>query len=312
MEAILKAATVEPVSFTYLGIGSAPYIGPEKELDGKVDQILPLCFREFLHAKRQMRIIHFDPCFANCGEFLQQYFEKLGLLPMDCAFGYHWIGEAVEVFILPERIQHEEQYWFFESLTKAILETGGRLVIQEYTGYSQKELSQKLYNASPNKEHFKRRILLDMTYGTDSGCMTDMTKARPFYDSSFNFINLHHLTDTEAVHWIGHSPELNSLLQKIYSTKILSALNNIHVDYRRKLRGESCMFGSSDYSDESSADDIMKVLQNELHKCFNVLSKINCMEKERMSAIQTLFENYKTHDPYKWYDAVRKMLLPPI
>ena len=73
-----------------------------------------------------------------------------------------------------------------------------------------------------------------MTYETDTGCCTDMTKAQPFYDYDGNFLNLHFMTDDDAKRWVHISLKLDEILKQKYITKYLRDLNNIHVDYRRR------------------------------------------------------------------------------
>ena len=312
MESILRAVLLEPMEITYLGIGSSPHLSAENKLHPKYDQLIPTCLHEFLlKDKKHMRIIHFDPHFKLCFEFLNTYFQAWNLVPMEISGGYSWVGATLEVIVLPETIDHRDHFWFFEQLCNSILQTKGKLLIQEYTGYELGSLNQKLYEASSNKELFKRRILLDMTYGTDTGCCTDMTKAQPFYDFDLNFLNLHFMTDEDAKRWVHISLKLDEILRKKYEYKYLSSLNNIHVDYRRKLKGESLMYGSDFYSDESTPDEIMSVLQKQLRTALEILMDLRYVGKEEMERFDTFCKNYTNYDPYKWYELVKKILPGP-
>lgn len=309
MESILRTVSLEPMELTYLGIGSSPHLGPGQVLEPKYDQLIPQCFHEFLiKDKKHTRILHFDPDFAHCVEFLHEYFEKWGLIPMECSFGMSWIGETMEVIVVPERIDHEEHFGFFHTLCESIVQRKGKLVIQEYTGYDLKPLNQKLYDAATNKEFFKRRVLLDMTYETDTGCCTDMTKAQPFYDFDLNFLNLHFMTDEDAKRWIHISLKLDDILKRKYVAKYLQVLNNIHVDYRRRLKGETSMFGHPLYTNESTPDEIMRVLQDSLRVPFEILMDLQFLDKQVQTTFQSLCLTYKGADPYKWYDAMRKLI----
>ena len=312
MESILKSCLLEPAEITYLGIGSCPHIGEGQTLEPKYDQILPQCFHEMIvKDKKHFRIVHFDPCFDRYKPFLDSYFEAYHLVPMDIHGGYSWVGETMEVIVIPSSIEHTEHFWFFESLCETILNTKGKLVIQEYTGHEMKDLEMKLFETSSQQEKFKRRILVDMTYGTDSGCCTDMTKARPFYDFNGDFINLTFLNQKDAKRYAGISLKLDDILRKKYMTKFLLALNYIHVDYRRRLKGETSLYGSSQYTNESSSDDIMKVLQEKLREEFEVLQATNLVSNQQKQTLEELFQNYKAYDPYKWYDCVNKLLPRP-
>lgn len=312
MESILKSVSLEQADMTYLGIGSCPHISDNQTLEAKYDQIIPQCFHEMiLRDKKHFRIIHFDPAFDRYKTFLDSYFEKYNLVPMDIHGGYSWIGETMEVIVIPSCIDHKEQYWFFETLCETILNTKGKLVIQEYTGNEMKELEMKLFQSSTLQEKFKRRILIDMTYGTDSGCCTDMTKAQPFYDYNGDFINLTFLSQADAKRYAGISAKLDDILRKKYMTKFLLALNYMHVDYRRKLKGETCLYGSPQYTNESSPDEIMKILQVKLREEFEVLQATNLVSNQQKNTLEELFRDYKAYDPYKWYDCVNKVLPRP-
>ncbi len=297
------------MDFTYLGIGSAPHVQKGQTLEAKYDQLIPQCFHEFIvKDKKHMRILHFDPAFELCKDFLMEYFETWNLIPLDIEGGWSWIGPNLEVIVLNQRIDHKEHFWFFQSLCEAILQTKGRLVLQEYTGYELKDLNTQLYNSIENKELFKRRILLDMTYGTDTGCCTDMTKAQPFYDYNLNFLNLHFMTEDDAKQWANVSLKLDEILKKKYMYKFLSALNSIHVDYRRKLRGEALMFGHPLYTEDSTPDEIMNVLQKELRASLEILVLTHTVDPEMKQVLEDVFVTYKQQDPYKWYECVKRVL----
>lgn len=312
MEAILKLVSDEPVDLTYLGIGSCPHVSEGQVLEAKYDQLLPHCFHELIfREKKQTRILHFDPFFDRYKEFLTKYFGDLHLVPIEFPGGQKWIGETLEVIVISERIEHKDQYWFFESLCDIILNTKGKLVIQEYTGYELQDLNKKLYEECEQKEKFKRRILIDMTFGTDSGCCTDMIKAQPFYDYDGNFLNFHFASDADAKRWIGISQKVDDLLKKKYRGKFLETLNHIHVDYRRRLKGDTIMYGSADYTNESSPEDIMKILQREIQIPFTILVELRQIESSNIHIFNELFQNYKAYDPYKWYDRVSKLLPLP-
>ena len=258
-----------------------------------------------------MRILHFDPWFANIEEFLDSYFTEWNLVKMEIHGGMSWVNDHMEVIVIPQSIDHKEHFWFFESLVESILQTKGRLVVQEYTGYEVMDLNMKLLELAPNKELYKRRVLFDMTYGTDTGCCTDMTKAQPFYDYDGNFLNLHFMNDQDARRWIGISTKVDEILKKKYVAKFLQTLNYIHVDYRRKMKGDSLLYGSSEYSNDSTPDEIMTVLQQKLSVTLEILQLLRVVPNETSPKCKELFETYKTQDPYKWYDCVRKLLPPP-
>jgi hypothetical protein len=311
METILSIQSDEPVDMTYLGIGSCPHITEGQTLDAKYDQLVPQCLSEFIQIKKHMRIIHIDPAFHRYKAFLDTYFGAYTVIPMEMGNGYRWMNDTLDILVIPDRIDHKEHYWFFEGLVDIVLNTKGKLLVQEYTGYELKDLHQRLYEGCNLKEKYKRRVLLDMTYGTDTGCCTDMLQAQPFYDYNGDFLNLQFMSDADAKRWVGISLKLDTLLRRKYTTKYLQTLNSIHVDYRRKLKGETLMYGSPDYTEQSSPDEIMAVLQTQLHTSLEILRLTRGVESDTKEKLEQLCKAYKTVDPYKWYDAMNKLIPKP-
>ncbi len=309
MNTILKSVELESMDITYVGIGSCPHVGKGQTLEAKYDQLLPVCFHEALNRdKKSFRIIHFDPAFDQYKPFLDDYFAEWDLLPLEFPGGYSWMNNQMEVIVMYRRIDHKEDFDFLKTLVNTILNSRGKLVIQEFTGYSLDPLNKRLYEACEQKEKYKRRILLDMTFGTDSGCCTDMTKAQPFYDYDGNFLNFHFLTETDARRWVGISLKVDHLLRKKYTETFLQTLNTYHVDYRRKLKGDSILYGSSEYTNDAGPEDIMASLQKSLRKSFEILLHVRGVQETSVLPLEELFRNYKSYDPYKWYDKVSKLI----
>lgn len=302
METILQRCQTEPIPFMYMGIGSCPHISKDKKLQPRYDQLIPPCFQEILFRdKTPMRIVHFDPAFEYNKEIIEDYMNDHNLVSVECDGGRSWVGESLEILVFPLSICHNEHYWFFEALSDIVLQKKGKLVIQEYTGISLTGLRYKLFESTPQKEDFKRRILLDMTYGTDEHCCTDMTKAQPFYDYNGCFLNFHHMSDADAKRWAGISLKIDELLKKRYSYKYLDALNTLHCEYRKeKQQGH-----------DETAEDIMKRIQAILLLSFEILRLVNVVGKQQESVFLDLLQTYKQHDPYKWCDAMKKLLPGP-
>lgn len=309
MEQLLKTISDEPVDMTYLGIGSCPHVTAGQKVDLKNDQLVPSCFHDtMLLINKSMRIIHIDPFFDQYERFLDSYWKHWNLVPVEFEGGYCWVNDHIQVFVFPQRIDHKDQYWFFESLVETILSTKGKLLIQEYTGYDLQDLNTKLYKETSQKEKYKRRILLDMTFGTDSGCSTDMINAKPFYDNNGNFINLYFANDSDIKHILGISSQIDDIVKKKYIAKFYMTLNYYHVDYRRRLKGERGLYDSLDYNDSSTPDEIMNILQRKLQEIFDVLMVCGLVTKKSQEILQELFIEYKRYDVYKWYDRVYKLV----
>lgn len=310
MNSILRRCAEEPVGLTYLAIGSCPHPTPEFPLTSKTDQLFPLCFHERVTTdKEPMRLIHFDPGFQRSEEVLRGYWSELKMTKIDWEEGDHWISDTLDVLLVSDFLSQTDHLWFLESLVETILETKGKLVIQDYTGASLQDLRTKLFTSCPQKELFKRRILLDMSYGTDCGCSTDMTVVQPFYDLSSNFLPLHWMNPDDLKSWCGRTPKLDAMLLKRTRAQYLEALNHIHVDYRRKKQGLTVLYGSPLYSNDSSCEEVLSVLRITLVPLADLLQALR-KGAPLVSKLTTLFETALTEDPYKWYEKVACLVKP--
>jgi hypothetical protein len=308
MNSILRCCAEEPVGLTYLAIGSCPYPTSEYPLTPKTDQLFPLCFRQrSLNDKEPMRLIHVDPGFSRSEEVLMTYWKDLTRIEWE--EGFHWISDTLDVFHLPDSLSQTDHLWFLESLVETILETNGTLVIQDYTGASLDDLRSRLFASCDQKDLFKRRVLLDMTYETDWGCSTDMTVAQPFYDGSGNFLPLHWMTPTQLKQWCGRTPPLDSVLLKRTRTQYLEALNHIHVDYRRKKQGLPLVYGSPLYTPDSTCDEILSGLRSTLLPLADLLQTLR-KGPSLVPTLTQLFETARTEDMYKWYEKVAWLVKP--
>ena len=53
----------------------------------------------------------------------------------------------------------------------------------------------------------------------------------------------------------------------------------------------------------------MTVLQKLLSERYDIFRKMKLISPEKEQEIIILFQNYRTIDPYKWYDSVNKIIL---
>jgi len=309
MNSILSVLIDEPRPLTYVGIGSCPHGAPNQPLEPRSDQLIPLWVREEMKTK-PVRIVHLDPAFPSCLEALDTYLRPFDLIPLDLEGGYRWINDHIDFIVVPERISHTGHFWFFEQLTEEVLEMSGSLVIQEYTGECTEPLRERLAKETPFPELFQRRVLIDMTFGTDEGCCTDMTKLRLFRDARDFFINLPYCSQTDLLRLVGVSQELDTLLRKRTLRRFLETFNNRHVDYRRRLKGLPCMFGCKDYTNESSPETIMAVLETDVKPFVDLLVRLKNISSVDLFHLTHLFESYKDYDPYKWHSEVVEMVRP--
>jgi hypothetical protein len=88
-------------------------------------------------------------------------------------------------------------------------------------------------------------------------------------------------------------------------------LNNYHVDYRRRTRGEANIFKNELYNDSSEPEYIMELLEGELCALIPVFRDLKVTNREKELQLFTLFETYKSfkgNDMYRWYDLVKSII----
>jgi hypothetical protein len=313
---VLEYSEANPREYTYIGIGSAPYL-PLDKLDEKTDQILPKFLIEYIQSTDEtIRVIHIDPEFNRHLEKMKDYF-KVGKwsekIMMDFEYDnsdemhiWRTNDHRIEVIIIQEAVHHpnkwskEDNEWFFQKYVNLTLKYNHKLVVQEYTGHELNDLRKKLYEECLNKEAFKKKILIDITYGNDCHCGTNLSKYKPFYDEYLDFYNMTLLTKQEMVNIIGKNQEIDEIIKVFFIKKFRNLVNYIHVDYRRKTKGDTIMYGHDGYNNQSSPDEIMHILQQELNQIFSVFEMLNLMSSEKKNLIQNLFEKYKEYDMYQW------------
>jgi hypothetical protein len=288
--------------FTYVGIGSFPH----RTLEPHLDQLIPVFLRNLLkNTGKTVRVIHIDPFFAEKGEFLDSYFSKEGLKRVD---DMTWANDRVEVCVYARNYDDDEEP-ALSAYLDTILDQGSELVLQMYTGRDSVILFRKMYRASSNPRLFLKKILFDITYGTDCSCTTDMTKHDLIYNGD-GFLNLQLYGPEEAAIVINRRthPTARAYFVRVAWTEYKDILNNYHVDYRRRLRGEGILF-EGNYASTIDPDDLMKLLHWRLDACMNRLVELGEMGDAQIKKQRDLFGNYREYDVYKWYsemDAIVK------
>ena len=304
-----------PVDFTYLGIGSAPHARTIETFDDVWDQLVPVFVRE--QARKTRRIIHFDPAFTHSIDFVKTYFAtyypELVYHKMDT---YHsFTSPRLEVIITEDALEYKNKFyereenheWFLDELCTTVLKNKGQLAVQDFTGRYLDEIFKRVYEKSSNKELFKRKILFDITYGHAS-CMTDLTKNKPIYDSNGDFANFLLYSPREIIMAIGKDPRLDGLIKEHYVKKFREALNIHHVNYRRRTKGEECMYRSELYDDTSKPELIMGYLQNELADNFLILKELGAVTAEKEHEYRYLMKYYDQVNMYDWNTAVSRLV----
>jgi hypothetical protein len=297
--------------YTYFGIGTCPPASVKITMAS--DQIIPAFLLDEIeedpHARYQ--IIHYDPCFLN-NPRISEYMaaSRYGFIQQS---PYHWKTlsvPSIDMKVNPYEFNYEGD--ILVSLIKEVLQTNkkAKLVVQDFTGKDIESYARSIYDeVSPQmKDQFRKQILFDITYGTDWGCQTDMTKYQPLLDASNDFFNPMLMSAEKQIKIVGK----NRLLDKILLTRTVKQwkilLNDYHVDYRRRLRGEAVIKTCEFYDDKSEPAIIMDVLINELTALFYLLAELNPIIKYRELRFNELYEQYIEMDVYKWYSEMNSIV----
>ena len=328
LSTILEYTSTSPKDLTYIGIGTNPH----KDLDSLSekdrdfwDQVIPVFINEIIDTGKSIRMIHIDPTYYTIMSMME-YFSRRGY-KYDTSLGFNrWSKDnnRIEILIFPIAFEHfkfvNEQFrhlphnnippddWFLEMITEQTILQGGQLILQEFTGYETNDLFKKIFDKTPNKELFKKKILFDVSYG-NSSCMLDLTKYKPFYDKNGDFLNFILYTRDEILQIVGTHAGMDELIKKYFLKEYRDILNNHQVNYRRKLKGDKLLFPNKYYDESATPDDIMKVLQKLLSERYDIFRKMKLISAEKEQEITQLFENYRTIDPYRWHELVNKIIL---
>jgi len=324
LSTILDYVQCNPRDFTYIGIGSIPHT-PLDKLTDRWDQLIPTFVQEILdNTDNTVRIINIDPEFNGRMDFMMDYYKsgrwstnyKLDF-EYDNSEGMHiWRTKdhRVESIIISANFTHTNRWdentndWFLEKMVESNIKNNTKLIVQEFTGFELDDLRKHLFRSCSNQNIFKNKILIDITNGSDCGCGTDLTKFKPFYNDSHDFINITLLSEDEMIKLIGKDVEIDTHIKNYFIRKFRKAVNNIHVDYRRKIKGENLMFTHSSYDNNSTPDEIMNVLKNELGNIFLIFEKLNMITPEKRENFKQLLNNYIEYDVYKWNSDVMQII----
>ena len=298
MHKLLEHCSLNTYHYTYIGIGSKNRTEDLEKFDADMDQILP-CFLTQIKNK-MIRAIHFDSRFAENTEFLDKYFKAKGFVKVD----NFWRSNNIEVIIYPENMDSDK--WFLNEMIKQSAYDRTKLVVQYFTGMDCIPLFKEIYEESSEKDHIKKNVLFDITYG-EGHCMTPMTKYFPMLDPNGDFYNFMFYNEAEMINMIGVLPQMDGLIKDYVMKKLSKTLNEDHVNYRKAIRGERFLFNTSDYSMFATPDEIMAALLAKISSLLDLLQKLGSLSKEKQDLFAEYSENYRDVDVYKWYSAMTKL-----
>uniref|UniRef100_A0A6C0BKE1 Uncharacterized protein n=1 Tax=viral metagenome TaxID=1070528 RepID=A0A6C0BKE1_9ZZZZ len=311
MDSFLKKAQT-PVHFTYLGIGTNPHTTTVDALTDAWDQLMPVFVRDQLRRRQKVRVFHIDPQFKYNLEFLREYFAtRFPRLTYDGE--YNWTSSTLDVHVSDSSFYHNNKYDtnnddpFLLELSEICLNTGSRLVVQEFTGHILIPTFKECFASTTRPSLFKKKILFDITYGNAS-CMTDLTKHSPLYDKNGDFINFALCTYDEIKGLIDlKRTDLNTLIIPYFKKAFIHSLEYHHVNYRRRVNGDICMNKSELYEETASSSLIMGTLQEELRMSFDVLRLLDLVDEEKNASFIRLMDSYPRVNMYDWNTEVKKL-----
>ena len=303
---------------TYVGVGSAIHDLPG--LSPKSDQIIPVFVGEAMIEGRMVTAIHFDPMFKF--DIMEEYFKKRYPMAEMHHLGYAWYWKfgLMEVYILPMAFEHksqgdlaEDDVDFLQALINKVLYSArGRLVFQQYTGYDPVATFKGLYAASKRQADFKDRVLFDVSYGADTGCCTDLTRWRPIIAPHGGFMNFLLYDTDEMRSIIGFRRDVDELIYGHFKKLYIQTVNDNHVNYRRRLRKEDCMFTRGiPYGVTADPEEIMKYLKAKIYDFMEIFKRLDLLTPENELKLAELMLRYKPTDGvnvYDWYSAVTKIV----
>ena len=302
---------------TYVGVGSA--IHDLRGLSAKTDQIIPVFVGEAMIEGRTVTAIHFDPMFKF--DVMEEYFKKRYPMAELRHLGYAWYWKfgLMEVYIVPQAFEHksrsdeEDDVDFMDALIHRVLNSpAGRLVFQQYTGYDPVATFKGLYAASKRQADFKDRVLFDVSYGADTGCCTDLTRWKPILLPHGGFMNFLLYDTDEMRSIIGFRKDVDELIYTHFKKDFIQTVNDNHVNYRRRVRGEDCMFTVGvPYSATADPDVIMRHLIGEINWRMEIFRQLGLLTPENEVKLAGLLLTYKPSqgvNVYDWYSAVTKIV----
>ena len=314
----LMGALNEVRDLTYVGVGSA--IHNLQDLSERTDQIIPVFANEAMVSGQKVTAIHFDPMFKF--DVMEEYFKKR--YPMaemrHLGFCWYWKFGLMETYILPIAFEHksrdsaeEDDVDFLHGLINKILQTqAGRLVFQQYTGYDPVRTFKDLYNASKRPSEFKDRVLFDVSYGADTGCCTDLTRWKPILAPHGGYMNFLLYDEFEMRSIIGFRPDVDALIYAHFKKEFIQIVNDNHVNYRRRLRGDDCMFlAGMPYSATADPDEIMRHMFGQIQHIMDVFRQLGSLTAENEITLARLLLTYKPSqgvNVYDWYTAMTKIV----
>lgn len=291
----------------YVGIGTSARKFTLEEYDDDMNQLYPI-FMRTLYKDKQKLLVHFDEHF-NSRE--QQNFIELYLKSND----FHNITNGIwyspkqqcKAIIVSNNLSDDERFDILNKISRTTLKTNAKIIVQEFSGrellpsfrqFFQQEFSLK------EKEILRNNIVWDITYGQHCHCMTPLTQFKPIMKDSQNFFNIWSYSNEELIKYINYSPETDKILYQHFYKQFRKIIDTHHVNYRRKLLGDTLLTLSNAYNENSSPNQIMEYIIKELDPMIRILFRMSSMTQIQKDSFTFKLISYKNYDPYKWYKEI--------
>jgi len=306
---------------TYIGIGTNPRTNKLENFTPRIDQLILRCLNNL---DGSLRIIHFDKLLQNNISFLHEYFNSKNFEYDSSDHMHIWRSQdhKIEVIINCFDFYYNKYKPFLDDFVEMTLKNPNKkskMFLQDFSGNDSSNMFKQLYNESVDQTRFKQQILFDISYG-ENHCDIDLLKYEPIYDSDNNIINITLMKIDELRPYLDYHPLIREHILKYYTTQYRNITDIIPVDIRRKMlveiknQTQNLVCYKYLYTIESSYDDIINVLRNELTIIINILKEINFMTPEKEAIIEELLTNYKNYtfdskpSIYDWSTGFNKIL----
>lgn len=285
----------------YIAIGSAPHCSLNQYNDER-NQMLPKFIREL---GGTWTLINVDPMFEQPTQkaFVDSYFKRMGFYQES---PYVYTRQNADALFIPLTMENEQKLEFLTKMTRKVMGTGKKLVVQEFTGHELFLSFQGIVRKLPaeEREYVKKNVLWDITYGKECGCSTNMNIWKPLFVDD-GFLNLACMTTNELVATIGKNPDIDKLISHTFKCEYTRLINVHHVNYRRKLKGLDLYWPTPEYGDNVSGERIMEIFMAELYPITSVLKRVSGLSEENYAKQMDMMNNYHLYDIYEWYSTMK-------
>jgi hypothetical protein len=111
---------------------------------------------------------------------------------------------------------------------------------------------------------------------------------------------------------IGYNQLTDKLIFDHFKKDFVKTVNDNHVNYRRRCKGDTCLFLSGmPYEEMSDPEEIMRHLKIEIYRYVEIFKRLDMLKPEKEVELATLMLRYKAADGvnvYDWYSAVTNIV----